>query len=456
MSGGPWEDFKEEDKNAPWMEYQEKGLEQGQFGSNPMMSIAAPILQTIGELSESYLDAPTRAGIGSLQKDVTDPMAALGAAWQQFGADPSLAPSGKQIAESAGLPGAMGFPIEMAASPTNLLPIGGAIKMIRGTAKQVKPISQALKEAGSEKALKQVGAMKRDFKELAKKKQLVPLGEFALKEKVVGIGSDIESALEKSSAIADSAGKEIQRIYKESNINIPPIGKEEVISPILERLTNSFKGEEIGLKEAFDKLAPFIQENIANKERSLSELWNIRKEIDGKINFARTSQEMPSVQKGYRAIRDGINDLLQAKISEFSGSIGGKNAVKLKEANKKFSQAAKLEQIGTDRSAQLMANRQFSPTDYGMGGLGGVGTMIAGGDPATAMMVGAGLGMANKAARTYGPGLQASGLMRAGKMARPFDRLTDFLRKYPGVSAYPGALGSRAYNIRQKALEDKE
>jgi hypothetical protein len=447
MATNPWEDYQEEE-DGPWNEYD--GLRPESAESNILYPFGLA-----GKAIETYIDAPTRSAIGKLQEDVTDPMAALKAAWEQVGQEPSAAPSGEKILKTAGLPEkaakVLGMPIEMAASPLNILPISSALKMISG-AEEIKPLSLAAKESGAEKALKQAGAMKAQFKEAIKKDQVVPLGEFALKEKIVKAGSSVEDAMSNAEKVANKAGKEIQNIYNLSNEKVPVINQDELISPIIDRFNSTFKGKEIGLKESFDKLAPFIQENIINKTRSLEELWSIRKEVDDKVKWAKTAQEMPAIQLGYKAIRDGINDLLQSKISNYASEIGGEKASKLLEANNKFSKATKLYEIAENRASGLAANRAISPSDYGMGIGGGILAGLLGGGKEDAAIIAAGSALANKLARTYGPGYQAKALMGSSKLLKPFDPLTTFLRQYPGVSSWVPITGARYY--RQKALED--
>jgi len=98
-----------------------------------------------GQFIDKYTGAPTRAAIGSLQENMLDPGAAASAAYKQFGEDPSLAPTGKDIAAKAGLSrepmfdlpwvggispaGVAGFGVDVAADPLNVIPLGAAAKL---------------------------------------------------------------------------------------------------------------------------------------------------------------------------------------------------------------------------------------------------------------------------------------------------------------------------------------
>lgn len=142
-------------------------------------------LVTVGKTIDSYTGAPTRAAISSLQDDVTKPGRALGAFAHQFGEDPEQAPSGKDIARKAGVPdtalsqvaprlysesgdglalkrggffdptasGAAGLGIDIAADPTNFIPVGliakGATKgAANAISKGVNLTADALKGSG--------------------------------------------------------------------------------------------------------------------------------------------------------------------------------------------------------------------------------------------------------------------------------------------------------------------
>ena len=100
---------------------------------------------SVGNTVDSYTGAPARAAIGAIQ-DEKNPLAAY---VQQFGKDPSQAPTGKQIAEKAGssteennrIPftdykfsnaGAVGLAVDVLADPTNFLPVVGTAKVLAG------------------------------------------------------------------------------------------------------------------------------------------------------------------------------------------------------------------------------------------------------------------------------------------------------------------------------------
>lgn len=129
-------------------------------------SILAPVVAA-GRFIDKFTGAPTRAAIGAIQEG-GNPFQAFG---KQFGAEPELAPTGKEIAAKAGLSteesitipglrlpslskggmnfekvnvspaGVAGLGIDVAADPTNLIPMGTILKgTAKGSAMVGKPV----------------------------------------------------------------------------------------------------------------------------------------------------------------------------------------------------------------------------------------------------------------------------------------------------------------------------
>jgi len=121
-------------------------------------SIGAKALEGVaaaGEFIDRFTGAPARAAIGQLQEDVTKPGLALGAAIKQFGEPSRRAPTGKEIATTAGLSpeedieipgisrlvgkvspaGIAGLGVDIAADPTSLVPAGLIARGIKGAGK---------------------------------------------------------------------------------------------------------------------------------------------------------------------------------------------------------------------------------------------------------------------------------------------------------------------------------
>jgi len=156
---GPWEKYKTEDKAPeaprtpkPWERYQAPSSEApatevsfAERGVETLKALGRGIV-SVGRKVDSVTGAPIRAAIGAVQGG-ENPLKAYGS---QFGEDPELAPTGKEIAAKAGLSseeylptpfvgldgknfkvspaGVTGFGIDVLADPTNVIPTSALIK----------------------------------------------------------------------------------------------------------------------------------------------------------------------------------------------------------------------------------------------------------------------------------------------------------------------------------------
>lgn len=108
--------------------YMAKISAQGKQGSGAVSAIQAALRKV-----DSYTGAPSRAAIAALQDDALSPGKAWDAAKAQFGQDPTLAPTGQDIVERAGVPKgstaarALGFGMDVASNPTSYIPLGDII-----------------------------------------------------------------------------------------------------------------------------------------------------------------------------------------------------------------------------------------------------------------------------------------------------------------------------------------
>lgn len=178
--GKPWERFKAPDSTAE-PTFAERGLE--------TLKTLGRGVAAVGRKVDSITGAPTRAAIGAIQDD-KNPVTAFAS---QFGEDPELAPTGKEIAAKAGLSkeeyiptpfvgldmknikvspaGVAGLGIDVAADPTNVIPTSALAKFgakagittaseaarlgIKGTAAGVDAVTGTKIASGGVKYLKE-------------------------------------------------------------------------------------------------------------------------------------------------------------------------------------------------------------------------------------------------------------------------------------------------------------
>jgi len=155
-------------------------------------------LMKIGEAIDSYTSAPTRAALGKIVEG--EPGQAIGAFVSQFGEDPSLAPTGKDIALETGL---SDQPVEIQkASRLGLSPrdVMTAPQEVQKTAKELEPIGSPAESIGG---LIDVGADVTN---------IIPIGA-TLKLGAKATGKGIKGASKAINFVMDStkAGQEIAK-----------------------------------------------------------------------------------------------------------------------------------------------------------------------------------------------------------------------------------------------------
>jgi hypothetical protein len=116
----------------------------------------------VGEFVDRYTGAPTRAAISKLQEgEIVGSLEAFG---EQFGEPSAKAPTGKEIAVKAGLSpketidfpvlgkvspaGIAGLGIDIAADPTNIIPLGAAAKLTGRAGKKAGELALGLAKKG--------------------------------------------------------------------------------------------------------------------------------------------------------------------------------------------------------------------------------------------------------------------------------------------------------------------
>lgn len=176
---GPWEKYKQS-SDGPWAKYT-KPAEEPYNALESALSTAGGIVAPVASKLDSVTGAPVRAAIGELQKphegEWWDPRPALSAAGQaykkQFAADPSLAPTGHDLAKNTGLSddkmfdipvpgtrwkipvspaGAAGVGLDVATDPVGYLGGGPVRQGLKGLAKATKAGGTELAEYLARKA----------------------------------------------------------------------------------------------------------------------------------------------------------------------------------------------------------------------------------------------------------------------------------------------------------------
>lgn len=303
-----FDEFKPEARGPQSFDWDAHDLETPE--ANGVLDKVVKVAKTI----DSYTGAPARAAIGALQ-DGKNPFSAYG---QQFGEDPDHAPTGKQIAQKAGVSdrpiydisdeqfdylmdadplaardlsglraitrsGAAGLGIDVAADPTNL-----AGPAIRGVAKggellsKTAPAVKAIEAAGSAKRtlgeglkglaetakFKSSGAMLKDFRTAADRGKVKELGRWMLDNNIGKLGDDYADIAEQAAAKTATAGERLDEVYKQASEKFkdivdkvgfdPKRDKTEIIRAAKKELGNA-----VGAEDAVNKLSKYLDEIAA-------------------------------------------------------------------------------------------------------------------------------------------------------------------------------------------------
>jgi hypothetical protein len=451
----PWEEYQQDaaQQGGPWEEYQEPGLQETTIpglGTTGGLSL----LGEIGKIYESALPAPTRSAVGKLKAGGTVKEAGKAFA-EQFLQPPEQAPTGEELLGYQG-PGkkAAGIATELALDPANL----GVIKSLAQQAPKIVPLSKAAMELSNELAVKGMGAMKGQFKELGKKNLIQELGKYAKDMGFVKAGDTVENVLQKSDAALEKTEASLSDIYKK--IKDKTLGN-DVVAKILSDLHINFgenfgRGAQIADNPMFEKQAQEIiqkeLEPILGTDLNAKQLHNVRRDLDKKIKWSKTAQEMPEKQQALLNARNSINDMLNQMANKVAPTD------QLKKLNKEYSMTSRVSDIAADRVAANRTNRMFSLTDY-MAGLGTAGPYFAANpeNAATAAMIGLGAAGINRMARKIGPGGLATGLEAISGPLKVIDPLTGLIRQRPGVvgiGTLKAGQAEAAIKRRKKALEE--
>ena len=108
-----------------------------------------------------------------------------------------------------------------------------------------------------------------------------------------------------------------------------------------------------------------------------------------------------------------------------------------------------VEQAASDRAMKNLSNRFVSPSDYAMGGMGGVASAASGHGSGSSIIAATALAAANKVARERGSAFAANSLK---KLADVVTSAPEFLGKYQGVLERAATEGARSLAVTHHLL----
>lgn len=244
--------------------------------------------------------------------------------------------------------------------------------------KAIAKSPETTKEMAEEYSLKSMGAMLKDLRRLYKKDRVTDISNELFDSKLVRPGVSVGNIADESKVLLDETGKKIGDIYEK--VYDATKNKIEALKPkMFDRLTSSVLSEDsipkINRKEYLYKMQSVVDE-ILDQSNEITDPRYLNKmigDIDMLINYSKKANELPSIQKGYLAIRRELRD----QLNELVGVIGKEiKEPKLKEEilnlNKRYSNLSDIHDISMDKAIRLDANRAVSLTDTIIGGAGAV------------------------------------------------------------------------------------
>ena len=298
--------------------------------------------------------------------------------------------------------------------------LGGGL-LGEGVGKIGKTIAKSpeiTKEMAEEYSLKSMGAMLKDLRRLYKKDRVTDISNELFDSKLVRPGVSVGDIADESKVLLDEAGEKIGIIY--DKVYDATKNKIEALKPkMFDRLTSSVLSDDsmpkINRKEYLSKMQSVV-DDILDQSNEITDPRYLNKmigDVDMLINYSKKSNELPSIQKGYLAIRRELRD----QLNELVGVIGKEiKEPKLKEEilnlNKRYSNLSDIHDISMDKAIRLDANRAISLTDTIAGGAGAVAGAATQSGPVSGAiggLVGGALSAGlNKLGREYGAPITAS------------------------------------------------
>ena len=415
------------------LENAKKSFHQGKVEANEEEATAAheyPKTYLASQLGGGALTVPfTPGGLAG----AVGTGAGIGAANTLSENDPTIESGAKNIAGGAALGAAA----------------HGAAKLVGYGVNALKNSADAAQEIANTQAVRAAGGNLKDVRSLTAKGRLDDVGQFALDNGIVKAGDTADSIAQKASSFRKKAGESLDDIYEQAKKVTDPTDeskyrgfnptrdKDAVLNAVDESL-----GDQVGKESGRRKVESYLDQLATDHGDEMLDprtANNVKTEMDKEINYSRNPfTKNPPAEKAFTAARQYINDAVKRHIQDIGEETGNMDlATKLSEANKKYGFSKQLEQMAEDKVNRETANRIFGLTDTiagaGAAGAGGALGAITGHGGAGAAIGAAAGAVGNKLARTYGPGVLASGANAAAKIA-PYtaEPVGNVLSKLPG------------------------
>lgn len=372
---------------------------------------------------EKYVSAPIRAGVGAAIDRPAEFGGSTRAAYEQFGEDPSKAPTGGQLLEKAGIsvpdvniPTPFQKDLEgnryqintkelagglagAAVDPMSYIPVGKAIPGRDVASKAIRNFAEerAAKTAlgNSIKAYREAaGVTPRGIPDTQKALQKVRnVGRTVLDDKTIGWASTTENVGEKSSKRFAELRDEFSRIEKAVDAASPDgfMTFDSAADRIIE----------------YANTIPQNQAGKAVKERLLMEADNLR--AAGRVKFGEAqdwkgafpfNQQSPDAFISNKDATNTIRRIIKEEMDKGVAATGA--APDYPQIKKQYGAHEGIASAATDRALMEQKNRWLSPSDYYSGGTAGSIAAFGAGDPVIGFLTAGSVGLVSKLVRERG------------------------------------------------------
>lgn len=421
-------------------------------------------VETLGQIAntvDSYTGAPARAAIGAAQDgrfSLTDnPVTAYA---QQFGGNPELAPTGKQIVKKMGVDdttklsdvlsgmysetgdellkfkkGGMldpttadvaGVAMDIAADPLNIIPGTGAAKSAakatgqtaKAATKVVEKSSGGLKKFAEKMAVNATGATGKQSAEFAD-----DAGRQLLDRKIVRFGDTQEKIAQRASAASEAAYKDIDEALTSLEKSGASVDANQIYDTIRKKITDIAKDPSQAdiaahLEKELDNLVNASQARGGSK-MAITEAEKIKRGYNRKAGNWMDPERGMAGKEMYQAFRESVENAAKAD---------PKLATKFEEGKKTYGLLAPIQEAAEKRARTLAQSQPVNLLD------------IVTGAPA-AVAAGPLAGVAVPLAR------RAIAPRVASAVAVSADKMADMLRKIPDIKAIEEASPERFQNV---------
>ena len=333
----------------------------------------------------------------------------------------------------------------------------GSVPVVEGVLAGANAIGNKLKGTAETQAFKALGPYARDVKKAYAKDDIQNIGRTALDEGILGgfkpisqdtIATNAENAL-------GNKGDQLQKYLESLASNGEQSGvqstldRSQIGAQLRKKLINP-NTDIPGVAAKNDQMEALIQQFEAGKQNMIPmlEAENLKRSVGKEINWDRLpGADIPTQEQAQRALYGELKGGVENAAEGAERNIGPQDGSKFGDLKQDYGNLQTAANISGNRTAREMANRFISPSDYMSGSAGAIGGMAMGmahGAPIEGAVLGAGLGLVNKVARTYGNQINAKSL----------DTVSQMLMKSPEMARVaqqnPAAFQSLVNNLASK------